>query len=58
MVLLAGPPKTGDKWSEQDVISALNIQIAELGVKRASAEIAAQCGWPKRDVYQLALTFK
>jgi len=58
MVLLAGPPKTGDKWSEQDVISALNIQIAELGVKRASAEIAAQCGWPKRDVYQLALTLK
>ena len=58
LVLLVGPPKTGDRWSEAEVISALNVQISELGVKRASAEIAAQCGWPKRDVYQLALKLK
>ena len=58
LVLLVGPPQTGDRWSEAEVISALNVQIADLGVKRASAEIAAQCGWPKRDVYQLALKLK
>ena len=58
LVLLIGPPKSGDRWSEEEVISALKVQIAELGVKRASAEIAAQCGWPKRDVYQLALKLK
>jgi len=58
LVLLIGPPKTGDRWSEADVTSALRVQMAELGVKRASAEIAAQCGWPKRDVYQLALKLK
>lgn len=58
LVLLIGQPKTGDRWNEAEVISALNVQIPELGVKRASAEIAAQCGWPKRDVYQLALTLK
>jgi len=58
LVLLVGPPKTGDRWSEADVTAALETQIAELGVKRASAEIAAQCGWPKRDVYQLALKLK
>ena len=58
LVLLLGPPKTGKRWSEAEVISALEVQVSELGVKRASAEIAAQCGWPKRDVYQLALTLK
>lgn len=58
LVLLIGPPLIGDSWSEDDVTSALKIQIPELGVKRASAEIAAQCGWPKRDVYQLALKLK
>jgi 16S rRNA (cytidine1402-2'-O)-methyltransferase len=58
LVLLVGPPKMGDRWNEEEVISALKVQISELGVKRASAEIAGQCGWPKRDVYQLALKLK
>lgn len=58
LVLLVGPPKMGERWSEDEVISALKVQISDLGVKRASAEIAAQCGWPKRDVYQLALKLK
>jgi len=58
LVLLVGPPKIGDRWREDEVISALKTQMPELGVKRASAEIAAQCGWPKRDVYQLALRLK
>ena len=58
MVLLVGPPQMGERWSEEEVVSALNVQIAELGVKRASAEIASQCGWAKRDVYQLALKLK
>ena len=58
LVVLVGPPKSGDRWSEDEVIAALNVQIPELGVKRASAEIAAQCSWPKRDVYKLALTLK
>ena len=58
LVVLVGPPSTSERWNEEDVISALNVQIPELGVKRASAEISAQCGWPKRDVYQLALKLK
>jgi len=58
LVLLVGPPQISERWSENEVISALKVQIPELGVKRASAEIAAQCGWPKRDVYQLALKLK
>lgn len=58
LVLLVGPPQISERWSESEVISALKVQIPELGVKRASAEIAAQCGWPKRDVYQLALKLK
>ena len=47
LVVLVGPPSTSERWSEEDVISALNIQIPELGVKRASAEISSQCGWPR-----------
>lgn len=58
LVLLVGPPQISERWSEEEVISALKVQISELGVKRASAEIAAQCGWAKRDVYQLALKLK
>jgi len=58
LVLLVGPPKTGDRWSEDEVTAALKVQMVELGVKRASAEIAAQCGWPRRDVYKLALKLK
>ena len=58
LVVLVGPPSTSERWSEDEVTSALNVQIPELGVKRASAEISAQCGWPKRDVYQLALKLK
>ena len=58
LVLLVGPAKTRERWHEDEVISALQVQISELGVKRASAEVAAQCGWPKRDVYQLALKLK
>ncbi|WP_233353706.1 16S rRNA (cytidine(1402)-2'-O)-methyltransferase [Hellea balneolensis] len=58
LVLLVGPPQISERWSEDEVVSALNVQIGDLGVKRASAEIAAQCGWPKRDVYQLALKLK
>jgi 16S rRNA (cytidine1402-2'-O)-methyltransferase len=58
MVLLVGPPQMGERWSEDEVVAALKVQVPELGVKRASAEIASQCGWPKRDVYQLALKLK
>ncbi len=58
IVVLIGPPKTQARWPEDEVEAALKAIIAEQGAKRASAEIAAQCGWPKRDVYKLAITLK
>jgi len=58
IVVLVGPPKTSDRWMETEVKRALEKMIPEQGVKRASAEIAKQSGWPKREVYQLALTLK
>jgi 16S rRNA (cytidine1402-2'-O)-methyltransferase len=58
IVVLIGPPKTKARWPEAEVETALKAIIAEQGAKRASAEIAAQCGWPKRDVYKLAITLK
>jgi len=58
IVVLVGPPKESERWTAAEVETALRDFIKEKGVKRASAEIAKQCGWPKRDVYQLALSLK
>ena len=58
IVLLAGPPKTKQMWSKDDVLSALKIQVPELGLKNASNEISEASGWTKRDVYQVGLSLK
>ena len=58
IVLLVGPPQGDGLWSEAEVLSGLKDLIPEAGMKRASSDIAAQSGWAKRDVYQLALTLK
>lgn len=58
IVLLISPDVNGGVWTEADVLEALKTQISESGVKRASADIAAQSKWAKRDVYQLALSMK
>ena len=58
IVLLAGPPKTKQMWSKDDVLSALIIQVPELGLKNASNEISEASGWTKRDVYQMGLSLK
>lgn len=58
IVLLIAPPDKDTKWDEMTVTKALLDQIPELGVKKASAAIADMSGWPKRDIYQLALSLK
>ncbi len=58
IVLLIGPPDGTAEWDEARVTTALRDAIPEHGVKRASAAIADQSGWAKRDVYALALTLK
>ncbi|MEP1229226.1 MAG: 16S rRNA (cytidine(1402)-2'-O)-methyltransferase [Litorimonas sp.] len=58
IVLLIGPPETDRHWDEAQIMTALQDAVAEQGVKRASADIAQMSGWPKRDVYQLALKIK
>ncbi|WP_409432840.1 16S rRNA (cytidine(1402)-2'-O)-methyltransferase [Litorimonas sp. RW-G-Af-16] len=58
IVMLIGPASGDRTWDAALVTRALQEQIPELGMKRASAEVAAQSGWPKRDVYQLALSLK
>ena len=58
IVLLVGPPQDGGLWNEAEVLAALEALMPEAGMKRASSDIAAQSGWAKRDVYQLALTLK
>ena len=58
IVLLIAPAINGASWTEAKVKQALVNQIEKAGVKRASADIALQSGWAKRDVYQLALSLK
>ena len=58
LVVLIGPPNADTSWDEGKVKAALLDALPELGVKRASAEIADMSGWPKRDVYALALSLK
>ncbi len=58
IVLLIGPPTADETWDESLVIKALEDQIPDQGVKKASATIADLSGWAKRDVYQLALRLK
>ena len=58
IVVLIAPPKEMVKWDEAQIIEALKIRISDIGVKRASEEIAVLAGRKKRDIYMLALTLK
>lgn len=58
LVLLIGPPDADSLWTEGQVTAALQEQISDVGVKRASAAVAELSGWAKRDVYALALSQK
>ena len=54
IVVLVEPGET-EVWDETRIDAELGAKVPELGVKRASAEIAKLSGWAKRDVYQRAL---
>ncbi len=58
LVVLIGPPKIDTSWNTSQVQAGLREVLSDLGVKRASAEIAEMSGWPKRDVYAVALSLK
>lgn len=58
IVIIAGPPVETETWALEAVDDALRARIPELGVKRASEEIASLSGHPKRDVYTRALRVK
>ncbi len=54
VVVLLGPP-TAKEADEGAIRDALKRLLAEMSVKDASAQVAAQFGLPKRDVYAMAL---
>lgn len=58
LVLLIAPPDADTLWSKDQIEAALSEQIADVGVKRASAAVAELSGWPKREVYALALNLR
>lgn len=58
IVLMVGPPEAGERWGQDQVDKALQESLPDLGVKRASAQIAELSGWAKREVYQRALNIR
>ena len=57
VVIVIGPAsETG--WDEARIDAALKRVLAEMRVKDAAAEIAAQSGWARRDVYARALALR
>jgi 16S rRNA (cytidine1402-2'-O)-methyltransferase len=56
-LLVGGAPEEAEKWSEEQVRSALK-QSAKRGLPAAelAGEIASQSGWSKREVYKLIHT--
>ena len=58
IVLMIGPPTASEKWDEVTIDQALRERVSQIGVKRASEEIAELSGHAKRDIYQRALQIK
>jgi 16S rRNA (cytidine1402-2'-O)-methyltransferase len=58
IVLLIGPPAVQERWDLGSIDAALRKRIPDLGVKKASEEIAAISGHAKRDIYKRALDVK
>lgn len=58
IVVLIGPPTESVVWDETQIEEALKLRIPDIGVKRASEEIAGLAGHKKRDVYMMALKLK
>ncbi|MGC6475965.1 MAG: 16S rRNA (cytidine(1402)-2'-O)-methyltransferase [Parvibaculales bacterium] len=55
IVVLIKGAEALEKWSKAEVETALHTQLPEKGTRRAADEIAILSGWPRREVYQLAL---
>lgn len=58
IVVIIGPPPKQQAWDEAQITDLLRIRIPEIGVKRASEEIAQLSGEKKRNIYTLALKLK
>lgn len=58
IVVVIGPSKQDEVWDDDAIMRALTERISEVGVKRASEEIATLSGQKKRHVYRLALDMK
>ena len=58
IVVLIGPPQEMQIWNTAQIEEALGTRIKDIGVKRASEEIASLSGHKKRDIYMLAIRLK
>ena len=55
VVILVGPGRAAPA-SQSEVEAALVTALSSLSTKDAAAQVSAQTGWPRRKVYELALT--
>jgi 16S rRNA (cytidine1402-2'-O)-methyltransferase len=58
IVIIVGPPGEAEPASAQDIDEALQEALTRLSPSRAAAEVAAQLGLPKRDIYARAQQLK
>lgn len=58
IVVTIGPPEVGEVWDDFQILDALKSRMGEIGVKRASEEIASLSGHKKREIYAMALKLK
>jgi 16S rRNA (cytidine1402-2'-O)-methyltransferase len=57
-LVIAGAPEAG-RWPESDVVAAVEQALREgTSPSEAAREVAALSGWPRREVYQIALRKK
>lgn len=57
IVIVVGPGEAAPA-AESDVIAALKKALKTASTKDAAAEVSELCGWPKRQVYELALSLR
>jgi 16S rRNA (cytidine1402-2'-O)-methyltransferase len=58
IVVLIAPPDASAAASEADVADALRKALLHMPVKSAAETVSRAYGWPKREVYALALSIK
>jgi 16S rRNA (cytidine1402-2'-O)-methyltransferase len=58
ITIVIGPPNPEKNMTAENVNDLLKVALENLSVRDATTEVTKATGWPKRNVYALALTLK